>query len=160
MDIFGLSNIQIDGWMRRLCDRYQGTFSCNNIPFSLCNKTGSLIVNLAPWGSVGTHFISILLDHDCVYYIDSLGGKCENSDIKEFLIACNRPVYYQEIAMQSSDSAYCGFYSMLIVTTYEMEKKWTNPFNEKNDKIEKNDAKCLVLLSRNMYMLRNRKMDP
>lgn len=150
-DILGLSNLYINDILQRQCEKYLGIFSCDNIPLSIKDKEGSFIVNLSPENSLGTHFVTILLKNNEIFYIDSLGKRCENQLILNFLSRAGRPVFYQSEAMQDAQSAYCGFYCMLVVTQYELTEQWINPFHaRKND----NDVLCIFLLCHNLQKLR------
>lgn len=149
-DLFGLSNLYIDNILKPSCKKYLGIFACDNIPPSTKNKCGSIIVNLAPAASLGTHFITILLLEDRVFYIDSLGKKCDVSHILEFLAPTKKPIFYQSVPMQEPQSSFCGFYSMLVVTHYELTKQWKNPFK----KTTNNDVLCIYLLCQNLQKLK------
>ena len=149
-DLFGLSNVYIDDILRQKCKKYLGIFSSNTIPSSLKNVSGSLIVNLSPAHSWGSHFVTILLLADRVLYVDSLGKKCENPSILQFLISTDRPIFYQSSSMQRPDSSFCGFYCMLVVTHFEIFDKWSNPFQEENN----NDVMCIFLLCHNLQKLK------
>lgn len=157
MDIFGLSNIYIDSKLRTICHNYLGIYSSDNIPSSLSSSNGTLICNLSPQGTIGSHFITIILAPKAVYYIDSLGRSCSNSTIKNFLKMTNRPIFFQSEPMQLPHSSYCGFYCMLVVTMYALKNEWRNPFRQKN---VNNDLKCLFLLSMIIRELRNTRLDP
>lgn len=150
-DLFGLSNIYIDDQLRPECSKYLGIYSSDNIPQHLSIKLGTLIANLSPEGTLGSHFITIILLPSKILYIDSLGQKCKNVNICNFMNSCEKPVYYQSECMQDSESSYCGFYAMLVVTTYELTSRWKNPF-KKNCKT--NDFRCIRLLSDNMKKLK------
>lgn len=149
-DIFGISNLYIDNILKQDCKKYLGIYSCDNIPSFLKDACGSLVVNLSPAESLGTHFITVLLLQDHVLYVDSLGKKCENPHILQFLSSSNKPLYYQSIPMQRPQSSFCGFYCMLVVTQYEMNGQWSNPFEKNKD----NDVSCIFLLCHNLQKLK------
>ena len=149
-DLLGISNLYIHDILKRDCENYLGIFSCDNIPSSLTTVCGSLVVNLSPAGSLGTHFITILLLKDHVLYVDSLGKKCENVHINQFLFSTQKLLFYQSIPMQQPNSPLCGFYCMLVVTEFELSKHWSNPFEKNND----NDVLCIFLLCHNLQKLR------
>lgn len=150
-DLLGLSNLYIDDILKQACKEYLGIFSCDNIPPSLKDRQGSIVVNLSPSRSLGTHFITILLLPRKVLYIDSLGEKCETAEILQFLTLTDRPIFYQSEPMQKAQSSYCGFYCMLVVTQYELSGQWTNPFTTKNND---NDVLCIYLLCHNLQKLK------
>lgn len=145
-DFFGLSNIYIDSILRS-CSSYLGIYSSDNIPNNLKKSLGCLIVNLSPEGTLGSHFITIILEEKRTLYIDSLGRKCQISTLQDFLESTHKEVFYQSRAMQLSSSSYCGFYCMLVVTHYELYCEWTNPFKEER---KNNDLQCIFLLCTNI----------
>lgn len=155
-EILGLSNIYIDSILKS-CKTYLGIYSSDNIPKTLKNSLGCIVVNLSPEGTIGSHFITIILERKQVLYIDSLGRECQISTIQDFLKCTDRVVFYQSRAMQLPFSPYCGFYCMLVVTNYEIYYEWTNPFKEE---MKNNDSQCIILLCKNVRKIRNKEVDP
>lgn len=119
----GLLDCYLNKVLYDTCKYYKGTFCCDEIPLhiSKLNKA-SVIVNLSPSTSIGSHFITIILTPKYVQYIDSLGFACHNEFIINFMNRCNRFIKNNSVQVQSFTSSYCGFYCMALCLYHEKER--------------------------------------
>lgn len=143
----GLSNDVLDNLMEssHTCDLYFGTFPFDNLPFEVCkNDKFILIVN------VGLHFVCIYGKRDMVLYIDSLGKAPRGQEMKSFLLACERDVFFNKKRIQSLVSTHCGLYACLFGLYFckkENKKTVARMVFEKHN-LMKNDQLCLKYLKR------------
>lgn len=117
----GLSNNFIDSILISRARYFRGVYSANNISPSLSQENVfSIICNLDEFGEKGSHFVTIICFPKFVLYIDSFGLPCLVKTINIFLKTLNRPIFFNETQIQSNNSNYCGFFTMLFVLYFDL----------------------------------------
>jgi hypothetical protein len=135
----GLTNIYIQNFLEQSSKLFRGVFSANTIyPGLLSLNNFSIVCNLSRYAEPGTHFVCILAYPNYVIYIDSFGLECSSSDINEFLVQLNRPIYHSTTQVQAIVSNFCGFFCILQVLARE-----ANINIEFSHVLEENDAICV-----------------
>lgn len=141
----GLSNTVLENLLveSKVPSSFKGIFSCDNIPLHLTHeKCFSIIVN------IGYHFISVIAKNQFIIYIDSFGSPAREVNINDFLLKCERPVFYNTSQIQSFSSTFCGFYACLFIIFFS--KKSENPlklsFHTDEKKLKMNDALCITYI--------------
>ena len=88
--------------------KFLGVFGCDE----LVNITeqGYLIVNTDPSYQAGTHWISLAIHKNRIYYYDPLNMNFWLSDanISNFLKKIRRDLYINNVSIQTLNSPYCG----------------------------------------------------
>jgi len=123
---------------------FQGIFACNELPPKLENKKDfSIVVNLSPIEQNGTHWIAIIAKHNLIMYMDSFGLPIFNNYILQFIKNCKRKVVYNKQRIQSYQSVYCGYYTILFIMYYEkLHHFYLNFYHNEHDLIL-NDKLCI-----------------
>lgn len=135
-----LNSLEIEKFLRKECKYFHGIFASNDIPkFVAAKEKFTLICNLSPNTSKGTHWITIIGKPEFILYLDSFGLPPLNMDIKQFLKTCNRPTYWNKKNLQFEESNACGYYCILFCLHFEMEKS-TIKFSEN---LIQNDMNCI-----------------
>lgn len=112
----GVTNLFILDFLVPKCVSYRGVFSANNLDKRLqkTNEPFTITCNLSPNDSAGSHFVTIVHLGDSVLYVDSLGIPCLIEEIRQFLDGFDKPVLFNDTAIQNPKSAYCGMYAILF----------------------------------------------
>jgi hypothetical protein len=114
-----LSNIFLEKILKH-CSSFVGVYSCNNIPPELTNRDKfSIICNLSPVSSIGSHFISIITFPTYVLYIDSFGVPSISHEISQFLLKIDKPIFYNMKQLQDQKSDFCGYYAAMFVIYFD-----------------------------------------
>lgn len=139
----GLSNIYIDNFLRSCHLRnYLGTFSSNNIPSLFHSQNeASVIVNLSPVGTLGTHFISLMKQNEQYFLADSLGLTWNDLPSTIQMYVPSNVVIMYPIPLQSLLSSFCGFYAILFILNFNTYNSTPGliPFSTQRN----NDSICL-----------------
>jgi hypothetical protein len=142
----GITNKEIDLFLDKKVNFFQGVFSSNNIPAAVSNsKYFSLICNLSREGEIGTHFVTVVGFPNVVIYLDTFGVSCVNKEIKKFLSLLNRPILYNNRQIQSYYSNLCGFYCILYVLYFDriFEDKKVSKIDFVSQNLMNNDDVCI-----------------
>ena len=131
-------------FLKQHCDSYIGIFSPDTLPESHIH-TGCLVCNLSNSNTLGSHFVSIIMQTDRVLYIDSFGVPCENEEIQSFLSAQTRPVFYNSTMIQDINSSFCGFFCILFCLYFDRKTPFRLLFYSK---LIQNDLLCVQLINR------------
>lgn len=146
MNSEGITNIYIQYILSKYCTNFGGVFSSDTIPRKLAEQDEfGIVVNLSDADDKGTHFIAVVSLKTHTLYIDSYGQPCEDDDICNFLSKLDKPVYYNTRQIQSYESNFCGFFSMLFVLHYCNKSSLSLKFSKK---LVKNDDLCISYLCR------------
>ena len=141
----GITNVYIKCLLSEYCPKFGGVYSSNDIPNKLLDESDyGIVVNLSDVGERGSHFIAIVCLPSHVLYIDSYGHECQDRDICGFLSKLNKPVYYNRRQIQSYDSNFCGFFSMLYVLHYCTRVNVNLKFSDRD--LLRNDDLCISYL--------------
>lgn len=142
----GLTNVFIDDVLKN-CNSFRGCYAADKIPNSLLHSLEkvTIVVNLSPHTHKGSHFITIVIFPNFVYYIDSLGLPCFSLHILSFLKQLKRPILYNKKKIQSSTSTYCALYCILFALFFDCTKNdrqknklvFTNHFLKNDKKVVK-----------------------
>jgi len=109
--ISSLPNFFIASVLKRKCLHFKGVYSADNIDMSLSElESFNIVCNLSNFGENGTHWISIIASPTFIMYIDPLGIQCFNDKIYDFLISCNRSLFFNIKTIQPIKSNFCGFF--------------------------------------------------
>ena len=95
-------------------EKFLGVFGCDELVN--ITKQGYLIVNTDPSYQAGTHWISIVIQKNCVYYYDPLNMNFWMSDanISNFLRKLKVDLYINNIPIQTLNSQYCGHHCVVF----------------------------------------------
>lgn len=142
----GITNIYIQFILSKYCPKYQGVYSSDSIPSKLAKlEEFGIVVNLSDADEKGTHFTAIISQKTHALYIDSYGKPCDDNDICKFLTKLGKPVFFNTRQIQSYESNFCGFFSMLYVLHYCNESTKPLRFSKQ---LMKNDDLCIQYLCR------------
>lgn len=142
----GLNSIEIDRFLTKYCSQYIGIFASNTLPVAE-NLEGCLICNLSNSNTIGSHYITIIIQTSQVLYIDSFGTRSEIDDISLFLSSLKKPVLYNTLMIQDLDSSYCGMYAIMFCLYFSKKPPFKLRFS---DNLERNDNKCIKYIKRMM----------
>ena len=140
-----ITNKYIDGILRRLIQRFGGTFSSNNTP-DLSQTATSYVCNFSKRGTFGTHFVAFIKTSKGIYYIDSLATENDfiPTDIKKWMEKQDgkKFIKYYKKRVQANNSTFCGFYCILALLeeTYGLKRV---QFRTATGKREENDTRCI-----------------
>jgi hypothetical protein len=143
----GLTNKYVEDIGKKHSKNFIGTFPCNIHPDVQGKETFSLVFNESKHNEEGSHFVCVFAEKNKIYYYDSLGLKCENKYILEFLNTSGRKIKENDIQIQSYDSIFCGYFCLSFV--FYMSKgyvyeKYFKIFDKNNLKL--NDKIVIELL--------------
>jgi hypothetical protein len=147
--MIGVSSFSITNLLKN-CPFFKGVYSCNQIPTSLqAEFFFSIICNLSTADQKGSHFITIAAFKDYVFYIDSLGWKCFNPFIKQFLLSLNRTIFINQKQYQEYTSSYCGLYCTLHVLHFGTPREYQR-INKLvfSANLEENDKMCIKYIKK------------
>lgn len=148
----GLTNIYINHILNRTCTKFRGVFSCDNINESILNYSqSSFVCNLSAESSLGSHFVTIIVQKSRILYLDSLGMSCTNPDIINFIIRFEKPIFYNVTQIQSYSSIFCGFYSIYFCLHYD---KYNHDDYAFSNILHDNDDACIQLIKRKIQSLK------
>jgi hypothetical protein len=160
---FGISNVYIDKILRLYCSQqYKGVFSADTIPQELCNeKTFSLVANLSPANSKGTHFVCLVARKHFLLYIDPTGIPCTVGSIKDFMRKCGRSIFHNSRPVQDPvNSEHCGFYCILFCLYFDpsIANRPRGLVFHPPPRLKENDKKCVQYITE--IIRRNEKKTP
>lgn len=143
----GLTNKYIEDLGKKHCKNFIGTFPCNIHPNVNGKQTFSLVFNESKHNEDGSHFVCVYANKKEIFYFDSLGLKCENEYILNFLKTCGREIKENDIQIQSYNSIFCGYFCLSFIfymkEGYSYRKYF--PIFSKND-LTLNDKIVIELL--------------
>lgn len=143
----GLTNKYVEDLGKKHCKNFIGTFPCNILPDIRGKDTFSLVFNESKHNEEGSHFVCIFADKNYIYFFDSLGLKCENEYILNFLRTTGRKIKENDIQIQSYDSIFCGYFCLSFIFYMSKGYIYTKYFKifSKND-LKLNDKIVIELL--------------
>lgn len=146
----GLTDMFIKSVLDKTCQLFEGCYSSDNIPLHLATrKEASIIVNLAPVKKPGSHFITIIIKPAVVFYIDSLGQTCTNSDIYNFMVKCQRRIVMSDLRVQHPLSSFCGFFCLAMCLYHDETRDFYLNYSEN---LHENDDLAVSYVSRMIKM--------
>lgn len=83
----------------------------------------SFIINLQVSNLPGSHFVSVVIKTDKIYYFDSLAFPLVNSYIVTKLKTLKKPIYYCTDAIQGVNSVFCGLYCICFLIICQKRNK-------------------------------------
>ena len=98
----------------------------NNANMNSCRKDRYctlIIINLQVSNLPGSHFVSVLIKADKIYYFDSLAFPLLNSYVVTKLKTLKKPVYYCTKAIQGANSVFCGLYCICFLIICQRRNK-------------------------------------
>lgn len=114
----GLTNSEVDFFGKKLLKHFIGVYPCDLLPQSR-KKYYCFIVNLDHHYEKGSHFVSLYIKNKFVFYFDSLGEKCNNLHILDYVKKLNKKLIVQSTKIQSNDSIFCGLYAIAYLMCVE-----------------------------------------
>ena len=90
----------------------------------------SFIINLQVSNLPGSHFVSVLIKADKIYYFDSLAFPLLNSYVVTKLKTLKKPIYYCTKAIQGANSVFCGLYCICFLIICQKRNKSFEKFLE------------------------------
>lgn len=108
---------------------FWGTFPCNELPrvykksqfFIASKKPFSMIINLSPNFTNGSHFVALMFKNDKLILFDSLNLQFADPNIEEFVkkiieFKSSIQYYTSNVQIQNFKSSMCGFYCIAWIT--------------------------------------------
>jgi hypothetical protein len=124
----GVSNLFLDDVLSRYCGDFLGVYSNNTLPVAsriVGLDRFSVVVNLSPAQSPGSHFVVIAVDERAIYYSDPLVLSVDYlaPGIRNFLAATavahggrRRRIFIRPtMRVQHPKSNYCGLFALAYV---------------------------------------------
>jgi len=140
----GISNRFIVAFLRKAKANFMGVFPINKCPIIALKKKrkATLIINTSPSYLEFGHFVTVLKIRDKIMYIDPL---CLNQYVPLLQTLFALPVFYLVNPIQSINSDYCGFYSILFVLHQTYTPTLHLDFIVSNQQVElrTNDKLCI-----------------
>lgn len=147
----GITNRFIDSFLVPIANTFYGTFSADNINQQLLHKERfSIICNLSNAHEAGSHFVAIIVMPTYIFYIDSFGLVCFTQPIIDFMNKLSRPVFCNVKVLQDPNSSHCGFFSMLFVLFFDMNKPFQLKFVTQ---LTDNDSRCTEYIKRMIRLI-------
>ena len=139
------SNIYLNALLKRYCAKvYGGVYACNTIAPVRHLRGKSIIVNTAPVGHIGEHFVALKISRSgrTVWYFDSFGIPLHNRDIaRHFLNGERRRLINASPCVQSIFSAHCGFFAAAVIFAHARKLSYCSLFSIYNfNNLMENDA--------------------
>ena len=134
----GLTSKYLEQMGQKYCKNFIGVFPCNIQPNIKKYVNFSLIFNESKHNEKGTHFVCLYAKKNNIFYFDSLGLKCENEYILNFLEKSKRNIIDVDTQIQSFDSIFCGFFCLsfvIFMCQNKNFKSYLNIFNKENLKL-------------------------
>ena len=131
----GLTSKYLEDFGKKYCNTFLGVYPSDLHPNIKNKSTFSLIFNESKHDQEGTHFVGVYANRKRIFLMDSLGLKCENENILEFLKSSKRDIVETKKQIQSFDSIYCGYFSIafiLFMCVHEYPSKFLKNFSTKN----------------------------
>ena len=152
------TNIYLNELLFPVCSSYGGCFSSDNIPTIAQDQQINFIVNQSKASEQGSHFVSLIIKKDCVYYFDSFGQKCTNSDILTYMKTLSRNIVYNSIKVQDLDSKMCGFYCALIILRNDINctMKSDLKFHTAPSDLHLNDKLCVNYICKTLNKMKQK----
>lgn len=118
---------------------FEGVYPADHIPPSLTHRKRDfcIIVNLSELNFPGTHFVAIMKKKNSVLYFDSAGMPCFIPEICKFIATFKLPIKSLHKKLQSDQSVYCAFYTILFCLVHEGISKYV--FHTVKKELHKND---------------------
>jgi hypothetical protein len=131
----GLTSKYLEDFGKKYCNTFLGVYPSDLHPNIKDNSKFSLIFNESKHDQEGTHFVGVYATRKRIFLMDSLGLKCENENILEFLKSSKRDIVETKKQIQSFDSIYCGYFSIafiLFMCVHESPSMFLRIFSTKN----------------------------
>ena len=93
---------------------FMGCYASNRLPSIQSPFPKSLIINTAPSGTAGEHWVALVLHKKKCFYFDSYGLPVINGNILHFL-GKYKKVTYTDVCIQSTFSDYCGKFCIAFI---------------------------------------------
>lgn len=141
----GVTNELIDSLCKDLSPRlYKGLYTSITPPTNQLSKLNSFTIII----NVGGHFVTIYAKENFLIYIDPFGLPCFCKSILNFMQNCKRPIFRNNLAVQSFKSKYCGLFAILFVIFFDKpQNKLILKFHPSKF-LFKNDSLCLSYLKK------------
>ena len=138
--------------LAKLCiENFLNVVPCNMLKDYKLQPNQSIIVNLSPSWTSGSHYVAIFVRKKCIMYFDSFGLDCFNEDIREELKKYNQDIIHSNKQIQSFSSLFCGFYCIYFLISMERRQSFKTFLNlfkhvelKKNDKFVANMIKKYI----------------
>lgn len=155
----GLSNVLVEDLVRRITKydkHFLGVFTYKNIPkrkvTSSAVKASAAGRNIVAIINVGRHFVTLVIGHDAVIYIDSFAEtippklKHLRALMSDLTKDGRRQLYLNKLQIQHYSSTHCGLYAALFAVWYltRPEYRMAQSFHHKASKL--NDELCVRYL--------------
>ena len=123
---------------------FMGCYGSNRLSFIQSPFHKSLIINTAPSGTAGEHWVALVLHKKKCFYFDSYGLPILNQDILRFLHKYKK-VTYADACIQSTFSDFCGKFCITFIKNVHDRHSYNAFIDQfdfvnqyKNDSIVKN----------------------
>ena len=137
----GISNRFIESVLKPTCENFRGVFSADTIPTELLNSNNfSIVCNMSGVNERGSHFVTILVKPDQVFYIDSLGLPPIIPEMYNFLQRLRKPMVFNSKQVQDFSSKFCGFFCILFVLNFNFP---STPLSFQSNDLMLNDVVCV-----------------
>ena len=105
-----MANIEISEYYK-IEPRFNGVYSRNNLPSKI--KKGPYVISLDEYESTGTHWVSLPVKANEVFYFDSFGVEHIPKEINKFID--NKKIKASILRMQAYDSIMCGYFCIEFI---------------------------------------------
>jgi hypothetical protein len=121
-------------------EKFLNVIPCNMLKDYKLEPNQSIIVNLSPSWTIGSHYVAIFARKNHIIYFDSFGLDCFNKDIHEELKKYNQDIIHSNKQIQSFLSFHCGFYCIHFLICMERQQSFKTYLNMFQDvKLKEND---------------------
>ena len=115
----------------------------------------SFIINLQISSLPGSHFVSVVIKPDKIFYFDSLAFPLVNSYIATKLKTLKKPIYYSSKAIQGANSVFCGLFCISFLIICQKRNKSLDDFMkmfwfDSPGCYIKNEKKCAEIIKSNL----------
>ena len=133
---------------------WQGVYPCDDFKKCVLQDDQLYICNLSSKKAIsgGTHYIAICIKNNNIYYFDSYGYQCYDTNILESMKKSGKNIIYSKVSIQHVDSYFCGFFSLAFLL---LSEQYLNPidlinscFNTKN--LIRNEIICINMIKNSL----------
>ena len=115
----------------------------------------SFIINIQISSLPGSHFVSVLIKPDKIFYFDSLAFPLVNSYIATKLKTLKKPIYYCTEDIQGANSVFCGLFCICFLIICQKRNKSFDDFMkmfwfDSPGCYIKNEKKCAEIIKSNL----------
>jgi len=153
----GIDGLLIDSLLGAWSSTYVGICQSSSIDYSndLFNKIHIQTPIFSLVFFKNAHWIAVIKNLKCVYYIDSLGDKCVDKDMITFLKKFNLPVLENPIQYQSNYSNFCGYFVIFFILWFEKDYINLKCFPLKTSILSHNDHLVIKNICKMMSEINN-----